>query len=145
MSLLLPFLSLSRSGLNSEISVFDAVLALWQSDMGWLGALSLALIVVIPLIRLLLIIYVLARLRFRLGVNKAMHKAMRLAERLEPWAMAEIFMIGVVVSLVKISSLATLSAGLAFWSLLGLVVTTALISLFYCQDTVWRLLTTRSA
>lgn len=145
LSLVLPFLSLSRSGLSSEISVLDAVLALWRSDMQWLGSVSLALIVVLPLLRLLLLIFVMTRLRFRLGVNRAMQTAMRWAERLEPWAMAEIFMIGVVVSLVKISALATLTAGFAFWSLLGLVCTSALISAFYCRDTVWRLLTTRSA
>ena len=145
LSLSLPFLSLSRSGVSSSISVLDAVSALWASDMRWLGLLSLALIALIPTVRLVLLAYVMTRLRYRLGIIPSMLSAMRWAERLEPWAMAEIFMVGVVVSLVKISDLASLSVGLAFWSLLGLILTTSLISVFYCKDSVWQLLTTRSA
>jgi len=145
LSLSLPFLSLSRSGLTSSISVLDAVMALWASDMRWLGVLSLALIALIPTLRLVLLAFVLLRLRYRLGVIPSMLTAMRWAERFEPWAMAEIFMVGVVVSLVKISDLATLSVGPAFWALLGLILTTSLISIFFCKDSVWQLLTTRSA
>ncbi len=145
LSLSLPFLSLSRSGVSSSISVLDAVLALWASDMQWLGLLSLALIALIPTLRLVLMAFVMTRLRYRLGVIPSMLSAMRWAERMEPWAMAEIFMVGVVVSLVKISDLATLSVGPAFWALLGLIITTSLISIFYCKDSVWQLLTTHSA
>ena len=67
-----------------------------------------------------------------------MRWAFRWAEYLEPWTMAEIFMVGVVVSLVKISSLATLTVGLAFWSLLALIAVTTLISVVLCRDTVWQ-------
>lgn len=145
LSLTLPFLSLSRGGISSSISVLDAVTALWSSDMQWLGMLSLALIACLPAARLCLLIWVTFRLRYRLGVLPSMHVAMRWAQRIEPWAMAEIFMVGVVVSLVKISDLATLSVGPAFWALLGLILTTSFISLFFCKDSVWQLLTTRSA
>jgi len=145
LSLCLPFLGLSRSGISSSISVLDAVSALWASDMQWLGLLSLALIALIPTLRLVLLAYVMIRLRYRLGIIPPMLSAARWAERMEPWAMAEIFMVGVVVSLVKISDLATLSVGPAFWALIGLILTTSLISIFYCKDSVWQLLTTRSA
>lgn len=145
LSLSLPFLGLSRGSVESSISVIDAVRALWQSDMRWLGVLSLALIALLPMIRLGLLIWVMTRLRFRLGVNQTMRRAMRWVERIEPWAMAEIFMVGVVVSLVKVSELATLTVGPAFWALLGVILAFSLISLFYCKDTVWQLLTRRSA
>lgn len=144
LSLALPFLSLSRGGISSSISVLDAVGALWLSDMQWLGVMSLALIAILPLTRLCLLIWVMLRLRYRLGILPSMRVAIRWAEKLEPWAMAEIFMVGVVVSLVKIADLATLTVGPAFWALLGLILTTSLISLFYCKDSVWRLLITHS-
>ena len=145
LSLFLPFLSLSRGSFSSSISVLDAVVALWESDMRWLGLLSLGLIVLLPLTRLCLLIWVLCRLRLRSGVVPSMRVALRWAQHLEPWAMAEIFMVGVVVSLVKISDLATLTVGPAFWSLMGLICTTAFLSLVMCKDTLWRLLTTRLA
>jgi len=116
LSLVLPFLSLSQAGITSSISVLDAVDALWASDMKWLCVMAVGMIILLPLVRLSLLIWVMFRLRFRLGVLPSMRVAMRWAEKLEPWAMAEIFMVGVVVSLVKIADLASLTVGLAFWS-----------------------------
>lgn len=136
-SLFLPFLSLSRAGIESTISVIDAVNSLWVSDMRWLGLLTFGFIVLLPLARLVLLGWVLWRLRFERKVRRSMRVAFRWAVQLEPWAMADIFMVGVVVSLVKVSSLANLEAGLAFWSLLALVGVSVLINLTLCKDTVW--------
>lgn len=136
-SLFLPFLSLSRAGIESTISVIDAVESLWASQMRWLGLLTFAFIILLPLARLVLLGWVLWRIRFHRKVRRSMRIAFRWAHRLEPWAMADIFMVGVVVSLVKVSSLANLEAGLAFWSLLALVGVSVLINLTLCKDTVW--------
>lgn len=136
-SLVTPFLSLSRAGISSSISVFDAVEALWSSQMRWLGLLTLGLIIVLPLGRLLLMGWVLWRLRFGRKVRRSMRMAFRWALQLEPWAMADIFMVGVVVSLVKISTLAKLSVGVAFWALLALVGVSILTNATLCKDTIW--------
>lgn len=136
-SLCTPFLSLSRSGIESSISVLDAVQALWNSQMRWLGLLTLALIAFLPLVRLLLLIWVLGRIRLGRKVRRSMRLGFRVALQLEPWVMADIFIVGVLVSLVKISTLANLTVGLAFWSLMMLVVVTLIINLTLCKDTVW--------
>lgn len=140
-SLCLPFLSLSRAGVNSTMSVLDAVASLWLSDMLWLGLLTLALIVLLPLSRLVLLAWVLGRIRFHRKIRRGMRMAFRWSIRIEPWAMADIFMVGVVVSLVKISTLANLHTGLAFWSLLLLVGLSIFINLTLCKDTIWSVLT----
>jgi len=137
LSLCLPFLSLSRAGIESRMSVLDAVQALWFGNMQELGILTLAFIVILPLSRFVLLGYVLWRIRFKRKVRSAMRTAFRWALWLEPWAMAEIFMVGVVVSLVKISTLANLQVGLAFWSLLALIAVSVFINLALCRDTVW--------
>lgn len=140
-SLWLPFLSLSRAGISSHMSVLDAVSALWFSHMRWLGVLTLAFIVLLPLARLLLLGWVLWRIHFKRKIRRSMRTAFRWSIRLEPWAMAEIFMVGVVVSLVKISTLANLHMGLAFWSLLLLIAISCYINLVLCKDTIWATLT----
>jgi paraquat-inducible protein A len=139
-SLCTPFLSLTRAGLESRISVLDAVQALWDSQLRWLGLLALALIVLVPLMRFSLMAWVLLRLRLRRKVINPMRTAFRWSVRLEPWAMADIFIVGVLVSLTKISTLANLTIGIAFWALLALVCTSVLISLTLCKDTIWKLL-----
>lgn len=140
-SLTLPFLSLSRSGVSSHMSVLDAVGSLWESHMRWLGVLTLALIVLLPLGRLMLLGWVLWRIRFQRRTRSGMRMAFRWSLRLEPWAMADIFMVGVVVSMVKISSVANLEVGLAFWALLFLVGIFLVINMTLCRDTVWATLT----
>jgi len=143
-SLFLPFLSLSRAGIASSISVIDSVESLWMSDMRWLGATTLGFIILLPLARLVLLGWVLWGIRFDQIIQKPMRVAFRWAVQLEPWAMADIFMVGVVVSLVKISSVANLQAGLAFWSLLALVGVSVLTNLTLCRDTVWYKLSQRT-
>jgi len=153
LSLTLPFLALSRSGIESRISVLDAVRSLWTSDLRWLGLLTLALIVVFPLARLVLLAWVMIGVRASglpddartAGRGSPRHgtlrrRAFRWAIRLEPWAMADVFMIGVAISLVKLGSVARLEVGLAFWALCALIVTTVLVERVLCKDTVWRYL-----
>ena len=86
---------------------------------------------------MVLLAWVLWGIRFDHQIRYSMRVAFRWAVQLEPWAMADIFMVGVVVSLVKISALASLEAGLAFWSLLALVGVMVIINLTLCKDTVW--------
>jgi len=140
LSLLTPFMSLSRAGIESGMSVLDAVTALWDSQMRWLGVLTLSLIVLLPLTRFLLLCFVLWSLRFGHQVRSTMCTAFLWSVKLEPWAMAEIFMVGVVVSLVKISTLAHLSVGIAFWALLLLVGVSVLLNIVLCKDTIWKML-----
>ena len=143
LSLSLPFLTLSRSGITSSISVLDSVQSLWQSEMRWLSILTFGFIVLLPLTRLFLLSWVLLRLRLNRPVLPLSRTAFRWTIAMEPWAMADIFMVGVAISLVKISSLARLEIGLAFWSLIGLIVVSLLSSQFLSEDTVWNRLTTQ--
>ena len=136
-SLCMPFLSLSRAGIESHISVLDTVRSLWSGNMLGIGIVTLAFIIVLPLARFVLLIYVLWRIRFKRPVRRAMRTAFRWSILIEPWAMAEIFMMGVVVSLVKISTLANLQLGLAFWTLLALIGVLVYINMVLCRDTVW--------
>ena len=137
-----PFLGLSRAGVESRISVLDAVGALWRGDFPVLGALVALGVVALPVARYALLVAVLAPLRFaraRAGGPWA-RRAFRWALALEPWAMAEIFMVGVTVSLVKVGSLARLELGLAFWAFVALIGIGAYLSHALCRDTVWRAL-----
>ncbi len=143
-SLCTPFLSLSRSGLQSSMTMLNAAEALWNSQMRWLGCLTLGLIVLLPLARYSMMCWVLGRLFFRRRIKPSMLTAFRWSIRLEPWAMVDIFIVGVVVSLVKISSLANLEVGLAFWALLGLTAVSLFLNYVLCKDTIWDKLTCRA-
>jgi paraquat-inducible protein A len=138
-----PFLQLHAAGLTSDASVFDAVRAYASGETAPLAIAVGALIVLIPILRVLLITYVLTPLV--LGRRPMCHAAaaFRLSEDLRPWSMAEIFVIGVAVALVKVADLAQVVLGPAFWMFAALVIVTVLQDTFMCRWSLWRTLEER--
>lgn len=139
-----PFLRLESRGLAQESSVLDAVMAFSEGIMVPLSLAVAALIVVLPLLRLGAILYALVPMAIGWAPAKGAVPAFRLAEALKPWSMAEIFIVGVAVALVKVAGLAQLTIGPAFWAFSGLVLVTFLSDNFMCRLTIWRTLESRS-
>jgi paraquat-inducible protein A len=121
-ALTFPFLELSLVGLHRKASLLDAALAFTSGLVIPLSAATALLIIVIPLARASALAYTLMPLRFGRPPARGARHAFRIAAHLRPWAMAEVFLIGVVVALVKIGGMATVDLGPAFWAMAGLVV-----------------------
>ena len=133
-----PFLDISAAGQSNNASVFQTALAF---SSGWLLPLSAAvllLIVLLPLLRVSALIYVLAPLISGLPPHRGAARAMRLAEAVRPWAMVEVFVVGTVVALIKVSALAQVGLGPAFWALVALVVVAAVKDYLICNWTIWK-------
>lgn len=135
-----PFLTLDAGGLHNATSVLDAVLAF---NDGYAFPLAVAVaffIVVIPLIRLGALIYALGPLVREQKPREGARTAFALAERLRPWSMAEIFIVGVTVALIKVAGLAAVTIGPAFWAFAGVVVITVLKDQLICRYSIWEVL-----
>ena len=139
-----PFLALEVQGLSHQASVLDTILAFASGTMLPLSLATGLLIVLLPAARYCALIYTLAPMA--IGYRPAPYAAMvyTWAERLKPWAMAEIFIIGVAVALVKVSGLARVELGPAFWAFAALLIVTILTDSSICRLTVWKTLRTRS-
>lgn len=132
-----PFLTLDAGGLQNATSVIDAVLA-FNDEFAFPLAVAVAFfIVVIPLIRLSALIYALGPLVREQKPREGARGAFALAERLRPWSMAEIFIIGVTVALIKVAGLAAVTIGPAFWAFAGVVVITVLKDQLICRYSIW--------
>lgn len=135
-----PFLTLDAGGLQNATSVIDAVLAFKD---GWAFPLAVAVaffIVVIPLIRLAALIYALGPLVREKRPREGARTAFGLAERLRPWSMAEIFIVGVSVALIKVAGMAAVTIGPAFWAFSGVVIITVLKDQLICRYSIWEAL-----
>jgi paraquat-inducible protein A len=137
-----PFIELQVAGLHNRASVLDAALAFSRGLMAPLAIAVALLIVLIPTARLAAIIYTVLPLVRNRPPYRLAPRAFRLAEQLRPWSMAEIFVLGVAVALVKVAGLATVSLGPAFWAFAGLVVITVLQDNTMCRYTIWKSLET---
>ena len=144
-ALFFPFLGVNVAGFSNRTSVVDT--ALTFLDGGWMTALSvfvIAFIIAVPVIRAVLVVYVVAPLmRGRRPARHARH-AFRVAEDLRPWSMAEIFIIGVAVALVKVADLARVEFGPAFWMFAALVVVTVVLDGTLDRWSIWTALDRRS-
>lgn len=135
-----PFLTLDAGGLRNATSVLDAVLAFKDGYAFPLAVAVAFFIVVIPLIRLGALIYALGPLVREVKPRQGARSAFALAEKLRPWSMAEIFIVGVTVALIKVAGLAAVTIGPAFWAFAGVVVITVLKDQLICRYSIWEAL-----
>jgi paraquat-inducible protein A len=141
MVLFLPFLELHAGRFASTASITDVVVGLSSGIMVPLAVAVLAFILMLPLSRLLLLIYALGPIAFGRRNLPFAAQALRATFVLRPWAMAEIFMVGVAVALVKLAGLATIAIGPAFWIFALFVVLNIYQDTLMCRHTLWAELT----
>lgn len=141
-ALFFPFLRIEAAGLTNAATVLDVALSFGSGLLSFLVVLTAALIVFIPALRLVLLVYVLGPLVFDRAPARGAAPAFRLAEALKPWAMAEIFALGVAISLIKVGDLALVDFGPAFWMFAILVVLLLLQQRSLCSWSVWQALNT---
>lgn len=132
-----PFLEISRSGFRNSATLIDAALAFSDGLLVFLSLSVLAMIVLIPLLRVMLVLYVLTPLVFDKPPRAHARPAFRLSEALRPWSMAEIFALGCAVSLVKVADLARIDFGPAFWMFASVVVIIMVQDRYMCRWSVW--------
>jgi len=136
-ALFFPFLTLEVRGFRSSASLVDFALAFSLPELRILVLLTLALMLAVPALRAALLIYVILPLvRDRPPLAGAAN-AFRLAEAMKPWAMAEVFALGCAVALVKITDLAQVAPGQAFWMFAVLVGLVVLQDKYLCRWSVW--------
>lgn len=135
-----PFLELRQGVFSSKASVFDTVMTFSNGVMAPLSIAVGLFIIVLPTTRLALLVWALLPVSLARAPWAGARPALRWAERIRPWAMAEIFMVGVAIALVKLADLATLEMGPAFWSFGAIVIITALGDSQLSRHSTWQAL-----
>lgn len=110
-----PFLVMDAASLRRSLTLFGAALSLSQEGMPELGAAVILFTVIAPFVLAGGMLYVTLPLLF----GRAMPHARWVAKWMyfsEPWNMAEVFLLGVLVSLLKIAKLADVEFGIGFWA-----------------------------
>ena len=115
-----PFINLTTPASETIMSVPQAVGQIWDSG-GGLTAFAVSLFVIIlPILQLLLLLYICIPLLFGKTLP-AVVQLTRLLHAIEPWVMLEVFFMGIIVSLLKLTKLAEVEMLAGFWSLLALM------------------------
>lgn len=132
-----PFLRLNSGPFGSAASVVDVIRGFSTGIMAPLSLAVLFFIIVLPVGRAGLLVYALAPIIAGWRNMPGAELALRTAFRLKPWAMAEIFMVGVAVALVKLAGMAQVEMGPAFWAFALFVLVGGFQDTFMCRNTLW--------
>ncbi len=113
-----PFLSFSQAGLESSMTLIETPGELWDNGLPVVALLVASFIIVIPAVVLVLMLGLCLPLRNRCW-RPWLVPVGRWVFHLRHWAMVEVFIIGVIVSLVKIAHMAHVALGISFWAYIG--------------------------
>ena len=119
---LFPLLTLEIQGLSQTTTITGAALALFREEMELLALVVWITSVLLPGVIISSAVYVLLALRLSLNLP-ALRQLLLAISHIQPWGMMDVFMLGVLVALVKLSDTADILPGpgiLAFGALVVL-------------------------
>lgn len=115
-----PLITMEAAGMSRELTLIGAANSLIEEKAPLLGISILVFTVVTPLMLACGMIYVC----LPLTIGRAAPGANLVAKwmyRSEPWNMVEVFLLGVLVSLLKLIKVADVHFGIGFWAFAGLM------------------------
>lgn len=119
-----PFLTMDAASLRKHLTLVGAAGALIDADAPLLGTSILLFTIVAPILLTGGMVYVCLPLIFGRAGPGAFTVA-RWMYRCEPWNMVEVFLLGVLVSLLKLAKVADVHFGIGFWAFAGVMLCTA--------------------
>ncbi|HTH15137.1 MAG TPA: paraquat-inducible protein A [Magnetospirillum sp.] len=132
-----PILVLRAQGIINEATLLGSVAALWTEGQEPVAALVFATTWLFPLCDLLSMFFLL--LAVERGWRPVLFApVLRTLQAMRPWGMIEVLMLGVLVSLIKLSKLADVVPGVALWAFIALTFLLAAI-LSYDLRSLWEL------
>lgn len=121
LSLPFEFISFSAAGQTQTITVPQSIIILIQNQYWPLALLQFLLILLLPLVIILTVMYLML-CKYWQHYPRHLKPMLSMVYFLLPWSMAEIFLLGVLVSLIKIISMADIALGFSFFAFMGFVI-----------------------
>ena len=114
-----PILELVADGTTSQTTLIGAIVVLWRENMQFVAALVCCSTVLFPLTELLALLYVLIPVSAGY-IPPGFNRVLRLIQLVRPWEMIEVFMLAVLVTMVKMQSLARVIPETALFAFVAL-------------------------
>lgn len=120
LSHLFPFLTMEAAGSRTQLSLLASARALLENQQPLLAALVFLFTVVAPLVLAGSLLYLAAPLIYGFALPRSRQLA-RWMQASEPWAMLEVFLLGFIVSLLKLGHVAEIEFNIGLWALAAVV------------------------
>ena len=102
-------------------SILDSIIILYHDDFPVSSTILLLTIVIIPVLMILLVNIIIFGKKFGLS-SAILQKSIKLYDFIKYWNMAEVYLIGILISMIKLEELTTMQINLGFWVTLTYVI-----------------------
>lgn len=110
-----PIVEMEFKGIVSQTTLIGSVLSLSSEGMPVAAFLVLTTTILFPLMQLLGLIYLLTSIN-SVERPRTFSLFVRMIQTLRPWMMVEVFLLGVIITFVKLTNMATVVPGIALWA-----------------------------
>jgi len=131
-----PLLTFELEGQSESNRLIDGAIAFWEAGYWELGVVVFIASVVAPLTVLIVLVTLLLPLKLnRIPISPQFQ--IRLLSHVKPWAMSEIFILGIIVAFVKLQDYADVSVGLSLFAFVLMVAATVMAYLTLDEEALW--------
>jgi paraquat-inducible protein A len=131
-----PFLSFHVAGNTSHANFFTSIVYLFQEQEWLLGIAIMMTTLVVPLMHIILFLLLFGPLYFGY-VPPYAALALKVLSHSMPWGMLDVFLVGVLVSMVKLVKMGTIIPGESLWAFMALVFVIAAMHVVFNPHMVW--------
>lgn len=136
LALMFPFVSFSTRGLGNQIDVTQSATQLLVYEQPVVALVVVLAVFVLPTLYLVAVVWLqfsLMRTR-RLPWSKGIARSL---SHIAPWLMADVFIVGTMVSLIKIAGQADVTIGIGFWAFIAYALLLLATTLSLDTDWLW--------
>jgi paraquat-inducible protein A len=138
-AILLPLITLEKLGMSEKANVIDTIFRFYGSGYYFVSAMTLFSAVLMPACLLCLVFTV--TLQLKIGTaSPATARLLRHYIHLEEWAMLEVYLFGILVTIFKMAGTADVIYNAGFFSFIGLVFITLGIGVVMDRNLFWDML-----
>jgi paraquat-inducible protein A len=131
-----PFLGLKIGAQVRETTLITGIYELYLQGMQVIAILVLLTTVLVPFTQMMCLFYIL--LPLKLGrLPQRLPWVLRFLQRIQPWGMMEVFMVGILVSVVKLAKMAKIIPGISLYSFLALIFVLSAMTVSLDAHLIW--------
>ena len=138
-AMLLPIMKLNVLDLGASANILQGVSALYRSGFYLVAFVVLLTSAIIPFVKMALLFCLSVCIRFKLFPD-SLRLGFRAYLFMEEWGMLEIYMLGILVSIIKLGDIAQISYGIGLYCFVGVLALSLFSSAALSEDQYWNLI-----
>ena len=131
-----PFLALRIGSQIRQTTLITGIHELYLQHMQAVAILVFCTTILAPLFQMICLLYILLPLRLN-RKPRQLPVVFRFVRSLQPWSMMEVFMVGILVSVVKLAKMAQIIPGIALFCFLALIFVMAAMAVSLDEHLIW--------